>query len=170
MRHNDRDDTGIDSIFKGLGKFINIVADMMENEEDELDISGNINDPSKKTNIVGKYGVNIRLGADKISHGNRINNLDKIKDNLIEKKEQIEKKMEPAVDIFDQNDKVIVVLEMPGIKEEDIQCKLDEKIIKVRALGNGVFYSKDIKLKFNPSRDKIKTKLNNSIYSIIIDK
>lgn len=158
MRNRDEGrDNNSGLIFKGLDRFINLVADMIENEENEVDIKGAINDPEKNKKVVSKYGVNIKLGGD---------NFGVIKD--MEK--SIPKVIEPVTDLFEEGDKVIVVMELPLVKEEDINLEINENILSINAVSNENRYSKNIKLKFAPMESSIKAKLNNSIYSIVINK
>jgi HSP20 family protein len=170
MKKLDEDNNiNIGSIFKGLDKFINIVADMVENEKSELNVKGSINDPERGKKIVGKYGVNIKIGGEKIGNLGDINTLSRIKNNLDREKTLVEN-LEPMTDIFEEDNKIIVVMELPGVVEEDIEIDLEEDNLKIRAEGSGNCYSKNIKLAFIPKMELVKPKLNNSIYSIIISK
>lgn len=163
------DDNNIGSIFKGLDRFINIVGDMIDNDKNEVDIKGTINNPDKSKKIVGKYGFNIKLGTDEISGLKDIKTLNTIRNKFNIEKEG-PKTIEPVTDIFDEEDKVIVVMELTGVKQQDINLQIDENILKLRADGNGNCYSKNIKLRFTPKLENINSKLNNAIYSITINK
>lgn len=166
MKNKDEDrDNNISSIFKGLGRFINLVADMIENDENEVNIEGIINDPEKKKKIDGKYGVNIKIGGENFSN----EKLNKFKNNSSLDK-IISKVIEPMVDIFEEVDKIIIVMEIPMVKEEDIKLEINENILTMNAVNKELRYYKTIKLNFIPVENSIKTKLNNSIYSIVIDK
>lgn len=170
MRNRDDDrKTNLGSIFKGLDRFINIVADMMENDKNEIDIKGVLNDPDKDKKIVGNYGFNIKLGGDKIEGLEKINTLNSIMNNtnngII-----VPKRIEPVTDIFNEEDKIIIVMELSGVLEEDIALEIDENILRISAEGNGNCYSKTVNLEFNPKMEDVTLKLNNSIYSIVINK
>ena len=158
--------SSIGSIFKGLDRFINIVADMIENDTNEVDINGTLNDLEKEKKIAGKYGVNIKLGGERFG-GQR--DIDKFKNNSSLDK-IIPKVIEPITDVFEEEDKVIIVMEIPMVKEEDINLEINENILTINAVSNESRYYKNIKLKFNPIESNVKAKLNNSIYSIVINK
>lgn len=166
MKNKDEDrDNNISSIFKGLGRFINLVADMIENDENEVNIEGIINDPEKNKKIDAKYGVNIKIGgenfsSEKLNKFKNNSNLDRI----------ISKVIEPMIDIFEEVDKIIIVMEIPMVKEEDIKLEINENILTMNAVNKELSYYKTIKLNFIPRENSVKTKLNNSIYSIVIDK
>lgn len=173
MKNRDGDkENNIGLLFKGLSKFINIMEDMIENQKDEIDIKGVLNDSGKKDKIVGSYGVNIKLGADKQSSLDKINTFGNMRKSDItdNKVREVLNIIEPVTDIFDEDDKVTIVMELSGVCEEDIQLEIDDELIKVRAKGNGNNYSKNLKLKFKPVVTTVKAVLKNSIYSIVIDK
>lgn len=174
MRNRDDDNyssSNISSIFKGLDKFINIMADMIESEKKEIDIKGTINNPEKDKKITGNYGVNIKFGVDRLSELDRINTLSNInrQNNISGRIVKSIENVEPPTDIFDEPDKVTIVMELPGVAEDDIEVEIDENIIKIRAEGHHNCYSKNISLKFNP-KEEVQARLNNSIYSIVIKK
>lgn len=175
MRNQDDDrKSNVGSIFKGIDRFINIVADMMENQKNEIDIKGDLNDPDENKKIVGKYGLNIKIGGDKIEGLEKISTLNSVMNNTnngrIEPKILETKRIEPITDIFDEEDKIIIVMELSGVLEKDIAIEIDEDTLKISAEGNGNCYSKIIYLKFNPNMERVTSKLNNSIYSIVINK
>ena len=171
MGNRDEDDrrSNFGSIFTGLGRFINVVADMIENDKNEIDINGSLNDPDKREQSVGKYGINIKLGADKLAGLDKINTLNSVMNN-VNKGTLLPKKIEPVVDVFDEANKVIIVMELPGVLEEDTDFEIDENILKISAQGKGICYSKSINLQFIPKIESIKSGINNSIYSIVINK
>lgn len=154
--------SNLNSIFKGLDKFINLIADMIESNKDQLNINGDIN----KDKLAGKYGFNIKLGSNNLNGIDRINEINKRIKNVQKKMKPIE----PSTDIFDEEDKVIIVMELPGIKDDEIQLDINNNIITIRASGTKSNFYKNISLKFTPKTEDITAKLNNSIYSIIINK
>lgn len=161
---NDDEDkkSNLSSIFKGLDKFINLIADMIETNKDQLSVNGDIN----KDKLVGKYGFSIKLGSNDLNGVDRINEINKRIKNVQEKIKPIE----PPTDIFDEEDKIIIVMELPGIKYDEIQLDINNNIITVRAFGTNSNFYKNISLKITPKTKDITAKLNNSIYSIIINK
>lgn len=170
MKKKDEDIGNLGSIFKGLDKFLNIVNDMVENEKNEVNINGSVGDGDKNNKIVGKYGLNIRLGANDLSSFDKINTIGSIgRRNGIQP--PTSKLIEPpATDIFDEENSVIIVMELPGVLISNIEYELQDNIITVRASAGTNNYYKNINLKFKPSEEDITAKLNNSIYTISIRK
>lgn len=165
MKKQDDDNIGLGSIFRGLDKLINIVGDMLENEESEVDIKGALNDPEKSNKVTANYGVNIKIGGENFKGIKDINSFNKMKDSY--NKEKI---IEPATDVFDEEERVLIVMELPGVSEEDIKIEVESNILKIKAEVNNNIYIKNVKLSFVPITESITSQLNNSIYSIIINK
>jgi len=53
---------------------------------------------------------------------------------------------EPLVDVFDETDHLLLVAEMPGIAEEDIQLDLKEDVLAITAERKDVKYHKEVLL------------------------
>jgi HSP20 family protein len=162
MKKKD-EENNIFSVFNGLDKIINIVSDMVENDKKEVNVSGDIV-PDHEKKIVGKYGFNIKLGPESISSPNQI----KTFNDMFDKKFDAPKTVEPVTDIFEEEEMVTIVLELPGVEKEDIGINLNGKSITITAAKNGTSYLKKIVLKFDPDPGTLKENFNNSIYSISV--
>lgn len=164
MKNSGDDKNNFFSLFGGMDKIFNIVSDMVENEKDHVTMSGDIKSEDQKK-IVGKYGVNFILGPDKLdgfknfsshSQGNKNDNQPNI--------------IAPMTDIFYEEDNITIVAELPGVKKEDIELHLDQKILTFNASKKDGIYSKRIELDFAPDYQSITENFHNFIYSIVIKK
>ena len=164
VKNNDEDNKGIFSFFTGLDKLINVVTDMVDNEKDEVFLKGDIKGDHQKK-VVGKYGINVKLGADKIDGFRNL----KFEDKIFDKNTSL-KTVVPVTDVFEEEDKITIVSELPGVEREDIELCLDKNTVKFIATKKDVCYSKQIVLDFIPAYSSIQESLQNSIYSIIIRK
>jgi HSP20 family protein len=165
VKTRDDENSGFFSIFSGLDKFINIVSEAVEHDKKEVSISGDIGSgPEKK--IAGKYGINIKLGPEAFSGVEKIKNFDE----FFNRKDDLPKTTEPVTDIFEEEDGVTIVAELPGVSENEIMLRLNENIVTVAAEGRGISYLKKIKLKFTPNPDTLIESFSNSIYSVYIKK
>jgi len=153
-------------LFKGLDKIIDLMVDMVENQKEEINVDGEFSKPEKNNNIIGKYGFSIKLGGENIPHIQKENELNKI----LAAKRIEPRVIEPAVEVFDEGDRIIIVIEVQGVKEEEIDIVLDEKIITIHVAGAERNYTKKIDLDFTPRKEDITAKLNHSIYSVIVTK
>lgn len=53
---------------------------------------------------------------------------------------------EPMTDVFEEGDVVLVVAEMPGVSERDVELTLEDDILTIRAAGSGKKYAKEVLL------------------------
>lgn len=78
--------------------------------------------------------------------------------------------VDPITHIFDEVNKIIIVIELPGIKEENIDLEVKGNNLNITAKGVKKYYCKKISLKYIPIQENIFTTYHNSIYSIEIKK
>ena len=153
------------SIFGGLDKLLNFVSDMVENGKDEANIRGEIKpDENHNSNITGKYGFNIKLGANTADTAEKL----KTFNDLFGKKSGGFYASELAADVFEDEDEVTIVAELPNTKREDIQLLISDKTLSLNVCKNGICHTKNVELKFIPDINKTSETFNNSIYSAII--
>lgn len=72
----------------------------------------------------------------------------------------------PTPDIFDEPDCVLVVVEVPGISQEDVRLELHEDIVILGAERGETKYRKEIFLPAAFSVDKMSYACNNGILEI----
>lgn len=138
-------DFSFGGIFKGIGNLIDIVSQMEEEGKTE----------HRKERIVrgktasgkemrGVYGFSVRTGLSGKGRP-RIEPFGNIK--KTKKGPVVEEVREPLVDVFEEKEQVVVVAELPGIAEKDIDFKLEERGLTIEAVEAGKKkYSKNIEL------------------------
>ena len=77
---------------------------------------------------------------------------------------------EPLVDIRTANDRVIVVLEMPGVKKEDIKLNAFKDSVEVQSTDPRRRYYKRIDLSEEVDTDSAKSTFNNGVLEITFNK
>jgi HSP20 family protein len=77
---------------------------------------------------------------------------------------------EPLIDIHATSDRVIVVLEMPGVKKEDIKLNAFKDSIEVQSIDPKGKYYKIIELSEEIDIDSAKSRFNNGVLEIILNK
>jgi len=89
-----------------------------------------------------------------------------------EKSLLVDKVKEPYVDIFEENESVVVIADLPGVKEKEIELKAANDILLIEATGespNGKRkYSKEVLLPFKIDPKKIDSSFKNGILEIIL--
>ncbi|WP_458747379.1 archaeal heat shock protein Hsp20 [Candidatus Nitrosocosmicus sp. T] len=77
---------------------------------------------------------------------------------------------EPLVDINTTTDQVTIVLEMPGVKKEDIKINVTEDSVEVKSTDAKRKYHKNIDLPKNIDIENVKSQFNNGILEITFKK
>ena len=114
----------------------------------------------------GIYDYSIKIGGLKKSSLSL--RPERVKEKTIEP-ENIEK--EPLVDIFDKGNYVLVVAELPNIKEKDLDFKIVKNILKISAKTPEGKIEKDITIPKESEMDKIeKVSMKNNILEIKLKK
>lgn len=146
-------------LFKGIGNLIDLVSKLSEEEvEKRGEIKGLPN------GVKGVYGFSVKtLGGKPI-----IESFGNIKETA--KGPVVEEVREPIVDVFDEEGRVIVIAELPGVSEEEIKIEVTGDILSVSASGRNRTYGKEIllpsKVKANPAR----TSYKNGILEVVLEK
>lgn len=74
---------------------------------------------------------------------------------------------EPIVDVFDEEDEVVVVAELPGARKEDLRLNASRDSLEIRVAGS--FY-KVIKLPCQVNPDRAKATFNNGVLEVRLPK
>jgi len=154
-------DFGIGKIsLNGLQKWIELASEI-ENKK-EVRKEGEIKGLPK--NLKGMYGINVKTLANKsiIEAAGNIKRTEKAPAGKEEK--------EPLVDIFDEDKLIVVIAELPGVSEQEINIEIKEQILELTALGKERKYSSNIMLPSKVIPSSIKTSHNNGVLKIILQK
>ncbi len=83
----------------------------------------------------------------------------------------IKEEVEPLVDVFEDEDKVTIVAELPGVDKDkiDIRITKDNKLI-IRARDENRKYYKEIELPAKVKPETAKAKYKNGVLEIVIEK
>jgi len=147
--------------FGGLFKGINNLIDMASKLSDaagEIKETGEI---KLGKEIKGMYGFNIRTMAGGTPRVETFGNIKKTPKGPV-----VEEEREPVVDVFDEEDHILVVTEVPGVSEEDINLEIEGDILKLSAKSGDRKYSKEILLSSKVKEDKIESSYKIGIFEI----
>ena len=73
-------------------------------------------------------------------------------------------------DIFDEGDYLNIIMELPGVKAEDILCKLEDKKITISASSINKKYHQEIDLPVDVDREAFSKAFNNNVLEIKLKK
>jgi len=146
-------------LFKGLGNLIDL-ADKLK--EEGVERSGEIKGLPR--GAMGVYGLSIRTLAGKPV----IERFGNIRETA--KGPVVEEVREPIVDVFDEEDHILVIAELPGVSEDKIKIELTGDILNLTASDTDKKYAKEILLPSKVKPSSLKTTYKNGILEIKLDK
>jgi len=149
-------------LFKGIGNLIDLASKLGE-EASEIKKVGEIKGIPKGAK--GVYGFSIRtMAGDKPI----IETFGNIKDTP--KGPVVDEVREPIADVFDEKDYILVIMELPGVQEEDIKVEVEGDILKLSATGRSSKYGKEVLLPAPVKPETMKTAYNNGVLEITISR
>ncbi len=111
------------------------------------------------------YGVRITIGPDGRPIIEEFGNVRRVG-----RKPVIEEEMEPLVDVIDEKDRVVVVAEIPGVEKEDIDVRVKDGKLIIRAKGKERKYYKEIELPPGVKPETAKARYKNGVLEVVIEK
>jgi len=123
-------DLGLGGLFKGLGDFIDLVSDMAEKGQETVTRAGEFKVRGLGDKARGVYGFTVRMGAAGIPQVERFGNIQAGAEGP-----EVADVREPLLDVFDEGDTVVLVAELPGVADEDIQVNIEGDVISLETTG-----------------------------------
>ena len=140
-------DFGLGELFKGIGSLIELTAGMADkidlSELDEETLAELRRTSQTRVGSIprGVYGVSVRRGTGGIPRVQPFGNIRRT-----EKGPVIDEVREPLVDVFDEQDVLLVIAELPGVEETDIQIEVHDGLLKLRTTARRRKYAKELQL------------------------
>ena len=150
---------GFGGLFKGLGNLIDLASKL---SEEGLDKKGEIRGLPKGAR--GVYGVSIRTMAGKPV----IETFGNIRETA--KGPVVEEVREPIVDVFDEEDHIRLIAELPGVSEDKIEIEVTGDILNLTASDTDKKYAKEILLPSKVNPQSLKNTYKNGILEIMLEK
>jgi HSP20 family protein len=75
---------------------------------------------------------------------------------------------EPLVDVFDEANGLRVVVELPGVKKEDVRVRFLDGVLRIEVTKGGRVHRRDVACKVAPGNVEVKsTTENNSVVEMV---
>jgi HSP20 family protein len=152
---------GLGGILKGFGDLIERLGDLAETG-DQLSRTGEIHGPGK--DVKGIYGFTVKVGLG--DERPRVEPFGNIRKDRESGHTVVQEVREPAVDVFEEEDHVLVVAEMPGVSVEDVQITVEDDLLTISAERGDKKYRKEVLLPASFVRDKTQVACNNGVVEI----
>ena len=134
-------DLGMGNLFKGLGDFLDVLSNLAEQAEGaEVNRSGEIKVEGLGDKAKAVYGFTVRSGIGGAPHVESFGNIRPTKEGPV-----VDDVREPMVDMFDEGTEIVVVVELPGVSENEITVDVQDDILSLQTTGT-YKYGKEILL------------------------
>jgi HSP20 family protein len=146
-------------LFKGMGNLIDLASKLSEEGMEKKGEIGGLPKGAK-----GVYGFSIKTLAGKPvveSFGN-------IRETAAGP--VVEEVREPIVDVFDEEDYILVIAELPGVSEDEIKVEVAGDILNLTASDRDRKYAKEILLPGKVKSDSMKTSYKNGVLEVTLGK
>lgn len=122
-------DLGLGGLFKGLGNFIELLSEMVEGEESEITRQGEFKIKGLEK-ARGVYGFTVKTGLGGIPRVESFGNIRETERGPI-----VTETREPLVDVFDEGEVILVVVELPGVDEKEVEIDVQGDVLSLSAKG-----------------------------------
>ena len=133
-------DFGLGGVFKGLGDFLDLFSDMIETGESEVSRTEEFKVKGMGDKAKGIYGFTVKTGIGGMPKVERFGNI-----KAGEEGPEMAEAREPRVDIFDEGKQIVLVAEMPGVNDEEVNVEIKEDVLFLQTTGERK-YEKEILL------------------------
>jgi HSP20 family protein len=156
-------DLGMGGVFKGLGGFLDLLSERMENGESEVTRTGEFGVKGLGDKAQGIYGVTVRTGIG----GPRVERFGNVRST--DEGPVVADVREPLVDLFDEDGEIVTVVELPGVNEGEVKVEVQEDILSLETTGERKF-AKEILLPGAVDSASLQTTFRNGILELRLKK
>jgi HSP20 family protein len=159
----DRAGGGLDGILKGLGDLVEKLSNLAEKGE-QLSRTSEFQLSDEGKGLKGVFGFSVKtgLGGKEI----KVEPFGNISKDKATGKSVVHELREPLVDVFEEEDHVLIVAEMPGIEAEDVEVEIQDDILTLSAKRGDKKYRKEVLLPGNFQKDKLSVSCRHGIVEI----
>jgi HSP20 family protein len=158
---------GLGGLLGGLGNLVEKLTDLAQTAQ-EMQQSGEFEKIVEGRRVRTSYGMRVRVGLNE-NGSNDATHVEPVAKTRRESPAQqapVQEVREPAVDIFEEDDHLLLIAEMPGIAAEDVQLDVQEDILTLTAAQGEKRYRKEVLLPASYPQDKMQITSNNGVVEI----
>ncbi len=156
---------GLGDLFRGLGDLIQLLKEMEAEGKTEVTRTGELKGKGSSKDLKGVYGFSIKVGLGGEPTVETFGNIRKGEEGPV-----VDEVREPLVDVFDEQEAIRVIAELPGVEAHDIKVELEGDILTIAAEGKDRKYTKEILLPAKGTREALKTSYRNGILEVTVAK
>jgi HSP20 family protein len=162
-REDKAHDSGAGGFLSGLAEVLDKLSELAETGR-TLSRSGEFTSPSAKE-FKGVYGFNVKVGLG--GEEPKVEPFGNIKlDRHAREGVVVQEVREPAVDVMEEGDHVLIVAEMPGVGAGDVKLEVHDDVLTLSAQTADKKYRKEVLLPKSCPRERMTLSCNNGIVKI----
>ena len=152
----------------GLGGILRGLTDLVEKLDNvakaggELSQSGEIHGEGQQ--VKGIYGFTVKVGLG--DERPRVEPFGNIRQDRKSGRAVVQEVREPVVDVFEEQDHVLVIAEMPGIGAADVILEVKDDLLTISAQRGDKKYRKEVQLPESIPRERMQVVCNNGVVEI----
>lgn len=150
-------------IFQGIGGLIDLVSRLEDEGKGATGHTREFTSPSGRVRAV--YGLSIGKGMGGSATIEPFGNVRETAKGPVVKEER-----EPLVDIFDEKDHVLVIMELPGVEQDEISTKIEGGTLTLSASGAERKYRKAVSLPQDIDVKSLQSSYRNGILELRFSK
>lgn len=161
---------GSGGFWEGLGNLIEQLGELVEQAEEaggEVRRTGEFGGGAGK-GLRGVYGFSVKVGMG--DQGARVEPFGNIRTDEESGRVVVRETREPMVDLFDEQDHVLVVAEVPGITDEDVRVELHGDVLTLNAERGDKKYGKELVLPSSFPPDAMRVTCRNGVLEVRLEK
>jgi HSP20 family protein len=151
---------GLGGMLKGLGDLVEKLGEL--EKRGEISQTGELHGPDEK--LRGIYGFSVKVGLG--DEGPRIEPFGNIRRDADSGRTEVQEVREPMVDVFEEEDHILVLAELPGIGKDDMQVDVKDDVLTIVAERKDKKYRKEVLLPCSVPKDKMQVTCNNGVLEI----
>ena len=154
-------DFGIGGILKGLGDLMEKLEEVSENGETQSKTGEILGDGGLVKGIYG-FSMKVGLGGDKPT----VAPFGNLRKDAKSGHTVVQEVREPMVDLFEEEDHILVVAEMAGISADDVTVEVSDDLLTIAAARGDKKYRKEVLLPESIPRERMELSCNNGVLEI----
>ncbi len=152
-------DLGFGKLFKGIGNFIDLIGQMTEKGEEFVEKTKEFRGEGALKDLKGIYGFSVKVGLGGKPTVEPFGNVKSTPKGPV-----VDEAREPLVDIFEEENEIQVLAEMPGVEEQDVELEIKGDILIISAMGSDRKYHKELLLPSQVEPEALSRSHKNGIF------
>lgn len=156
-------DLGLGGLLRSIGSLFDLVSEMAEESKEAYAGAGNVEAAGGKLKAV--YGFSVRMGLG----GNPIlepfGNIQETEWGPV-----VAETREPLVDVLEEGDRLVVVAELPGVEQDQVELSVVGDVLEISASSRDRRYQKELLLPWATDAESLESSYRNGVLEIRLAK